>query len=504
MAQNINKTTGRNSVYTFDKGNMPTEFGPFIGEVVNNVDPTRSGRLQVYITQFGGGDKSDKSLWRTVSPLQTSGGATPKTSTSTGVGTYGTTNNQQSYGTAAPGPDIGTQVLCVFVSGQGLEGYYLGVIPPQGANHMTPAIGATSAAKPQNTNQSTYFANAPQLPVAEINNAPENTAITENPKFYDQTKPVHSYVAQSLFQQGVVNDPIRGPITTSSQRESPSTVSGMSTPGRPVYQGGFDDNTIVQQVSSGNVSIDKVNVVGRKGGHSLALDDGDVSGKNALVRIRTAKGHQITMSDDANSFYISHANGQVWLEFGQEGTLDVYTTNSINLRTQGTINLHADQDFNVYAGGNINMMSNVSTTMQSQGTFTCANKDALTLFSQTSIGVKSGGALALDSKNSSWNGGGGLVLQAGTIDLNPGSADSVAIPPGLVEYTMPDSSFNASSGWAVSSTGVKSIVTRAPAHEPWPYHNQGVQVNVNLSDGTNSSPPGAPTIPEGTSITKTA
>ena len=33
MAQNINKTTGRNSVYTFDKGNMPTEFGPFIGEV---------------------------------------------------------------------------------------------------------------------------------------------------------------------------------------------------------------------------------------------------------------------------------------------------------------------------------------------------------------------------------------------------------------------------------------------------------------------------------------
>jgi hypothetical protein len=504
VALNVNKTTGKNSVYNFDKGNMPTEFGPYIGEVVNNVDPTRSGRLQVYITQFSGGDKTDKSLWRTVSPIQQQGGATPKTSTSTGVGTYGSTNNQQSYGSAAPGPDIGTQVLCIFVAGQGLEGYYIGIIPTQGVNHMTPAIGSTSAAVPQNTNQSTYFAKAPQLPVSEINNAEENTAITENPKFYDQKKPVHSYAAQGLFQQGVVNDPIRGPITSSSQRESPSTVSGMSTPGRPVYKGGYDDATVVEKVSSGSVPADSVSVVGRKGGHSVVLDDGDASGKNSMVRFRTAKGHQVTLSDDGNNLYIAHANGQVWLEFGQEGTLDVYTTNSINLRTEGTINLHADKDFNVWAGGNINMKSNVATTLQSEGTFTCANKDVLTLFSQATIGIKSSGALSLDGKTSSWNGGGSLALQAGTIDLNPGSAASVAIPQGLVEYTMPDSSFNASSGWAVASEGVKSIVTRAPAHEPWPYHNQGVQASVNLSDGSNSSPPGAPTVPAGTTITKTA
>ena len=69
---------------------------------------------------------------------------------------------------------------------------------------------------------------------------------------------------------------------------------------------------------------------------------------------------------------------------------------------------------------------------------------------------------------------------------------------------MPDGLFNAGSGWAVSSTGLKSIVTRAPTHEPWPYHNQGVQVNVNLTDGGKSTPPGAPTVPAGVSITKTA
>ena len=501
MALNVNKTTGKNSVYNFDKGNMPAEFGPYIGEVVNNVDPTRSGRLQVYITQFSGGDKTNKSLWRTVSPIQQQGGATPKTSTSTGVGTYGSTNNQQSYGSAAPGPDIGTQVLCIFVAGQGLEGYYIGIIPTQGVNHMTPAIGATSAAEPQNKNQSTYFAKAPQLPVSEINNAEENTAITENPKFYDQKKPVHSYAAQGLFQQGVVNDPIRGPITSSSQRESPSTVSGMSTPGRPVYKGGYDDATVVQKVSSGSVAADSVDVVGRKGGHSVVLDDGDASGKNSMVRFRTAKGHQVTLSDDGNNLYIAHANGQVWLEFGQEGTLDVYTTNSINLRTEGTINLHADKDINMYAGGNLNLKGIGSTAIQSDGDLNIANKGKMTLFSQGSIGIKSTGSLALDSQLGSWSAKAALSLKGTVLLLNSGPGLPVQAPKGLTKYLQPNSEYNATTGWKVSPTGTESICTRAPTHEPYPYHNQGVAESTNLSDGTTSSPPDAPSVPDGVTIT---
>ena len=503
MALNQQRTTGRSSNYKFDRGGTPTDFGPFIGEIVNNVDPTRSGRVQVYIEQFGGGDKANKTLWRTVSYIPPFGGATPKTSTSAGVGTYGSTNNQQSYGMSFSPPDIGVQVLCFFVAGDPNQGFYVGVVPPQGANHMVPAIGATSASATQNENQATYFANSPQLPVTEINNAEQNTAINENPQFFNQTKPVHSYVASVLFQQGTVNDPIRGSINSSSQRESPSNAFGFSTPGRPIYQGGLQDSTIQQQVASGSVPPEAVNVVGRRGGHSFVMDDGDAGGKNSIVRIRTAKGHQITMSDDGNCFYISHANGQVWLEFGQEGTMDVYTTNSINLRSEGTINLHADKDFNVYAGGNINMKSKIGTTLESEGTFTGLSKAAMTLFSEATIGVKSNGQLVLDSQGGSWNSSGELILQGSTLELNPGFAPSVAVPTPLTEYTMPDSAFAASSGWAVSSDGIKSIVTRAPAHEPWPYHNQGVQNNVSLGTGSNTIPPGAPSIPAGTTITKT-
>ena len=503
MAINTPRTTGRSSNYKLDRGGAPTEFGPFTGEVMNNVDPTRSGRLQVYIEQFAGKDKTNPALWRTVSFLPPSAGATPKTSSSAGVGTYGSTNNQQSYGQTSGSPDIGVSVLCFFVGGDPNQGYYVGCIPPQGITAMTPAIGATTNAATQNINQDVYFSKAPRLPSTEINNAEQNAAINENPKFFEQPKPVHSYVAGISFQQGLTNDPSRGSISSSAQRESPSNVHGMSTPGRPIYQGGLSDDDITAKVASGSVSAEDVNVIGRRGGHSFVLDDGDQSGKNALIRLRTAKGHQITMSDDTNSLYITHSNGQIWMEFGQEGTLDVYSTNSINFRTQGTMNFHADQDINMFAKNKINMKSIKGTTIQSEGEMDLAVQGKLVLYSEAKIGIKADGSLALQGSRGSWKSLGALGLEGSTIDLNGGSTQAVETPTGLVTYTMPDTSFQTSAGWDVASDKLESIVTRAPSHEPWPYHNQGVAVNVSLQPGQPGSPPGAPTVPAGTTITKT-
>ena len=78
MAVNVQRATGRSSSYKFDKGGTPADFGPFIGEIMNNVDPTRSGRLEVFIEQFASGDKNDDTSWRTVSPVMQQGGSTPK------------------------------------------------------------------------------------------------------------------------------------------------------------------------------------------------------------------------------------------------------------------------------------------------------------------------------------------------------------------------------------------------------------------------------------------
>jgi hypothetical protein len=66
---------------------------------------------------------------------------------------------------------------------------------------------------------------------------------------------------------------------------------------------------------------------------------------------------------------------------------------------------------------------------------------------------------------------------------------------------MPETEFDSSTGWAVNPTGLESIVTRAPTHEPWPYHNQGVSVEVALEEGQPSTPPNTPDVPDGWSGT---
>ena len=52
MADNIIRTNGTAPNYKLDRGGVTSQFGPFIGIVKNNVDPTRQGRLQVYIEQL--------------------------------------------------------------------------------------------------------------------------------------------------------------------------------------------------------------------------------------------------------------------------------------------------------------------------------------------------------------------------------------------------------------------------------------------------------------------
>jgi len=503
--ENIQRNTGQPRNYKMDRGGMPVEMGPFIGRVKNNVDSTRSGRLQVYIELFGGSNPDDSSLWRTVNYCPPFYGATPAgASAGTGVFEQG---NPQSYGMWFTPPDIGTQVICFFVGGDPSQGYYLGCIPDQGITHMIPAIGSVDKAQAvtQNATQASYFAGSTRLPVTEINNS--NLAIADNPKYFDQKKPVHSYLAGILFQQGLINDQVRGSIGSTSQRESPSACYGISTPGRAIYLGGIgggaggDAGVTGKSLASQQPSA--ANVVARRGGHTLVMDDGDLQGKDNLVRIRTSKGHQITMSDDGDCLYICHANGQSWVELGQEGTLDVYTTNSVNLRSQGTINLHADDDINMFAGGTINMKSTKGTIMQSDMDMTVSNKGKLTLFSQGSIGIKSPGTVAISSQLGSWASGSSLSFNGSQIQLQGGPKIEVEAPKGLTKYLLPKVEFNNSTGWVAQPTGLESIVTRAPTHEPYPYHNQGVSTSVKLSGPAPTPPPAAPPVPKDVKITKT-
>jgi hypothetical protein len=498
---NYQRSTGTPNTFDQDRGGLPGSSGPYIGIVRENNDPTRMGRLQVYIETFGGPSEDDKSLWRTVSYCTPFYGATPKGG-SAGTGTF-LDGNQQSYGMWFTPPDIGTQVLCFFVNDDPSNGYYIGCLPENGITHMIPAIGGVdnTQAQTQNAAQAGYLSSSPRLPVTEINNAPSNPKTSESPTYFNEKKPVHSYVAAVLFQQGLNNDNVRGPIGSSAQRESPSNCYGISTPGRAIYQGGLGDTDNPKILDK--QSLQGIGVIGRRGGHSFVMDDGAQDGSDNLIRIRTAKGHQITMSDDGNCFYICHANGQAWVELGQEGTLDVYSTNSINLRTEGTINLHADHDVNIFAGGKMNLKSVKGTSVQSDGDADLATKGKLKLFSKGSMAIKSGSSLAIKSTLGSWSCGAALSLSGTLLLLNSGPGIPASGPKGITKYVQPNTEFNPSTGWQVSPTGTQSICTRAPTHEPYPYHNQGVAIKTSVvQDGQPSPPFDAPDLPEGFSITK--
>jgi hypothetical protein len=483
MSENIQRSRGKPQNYKFDRGGMSAEMGPYIGVVVNNVDNTRSGRLQVYIAEFGATapngkpNLTDPSLWRTVSYCPPFYGSTPQLGTSTGSGTY--PGNPNSYGMWFTPPDLGVKVICFFVAGDPSQGYYLGCVPEQSMNHMIPAIGSSSKFTFANAAQQRLLAGSNLLPVTEINGL--NPNVSANPRFWEQAKPIQSQVARILYQQGLINDPVRGSIRSNSQRESPSSVYGISTPGKPIYQSGINPKVLKSKLDAGlTVSNQDVAVIGRQGGHTFVMDDGDVGGTDALIRIRTAKGHQITMSDDGDCFYITHANGQTWIELGKQGTVDIFSTNSVNVRTQGVLNLHADKGINMYSGGPIRMKSKSSVAFEATTSMSMIGQQKLTMYSKGSLGLKTDSRMAFESKVGSWNAGSSLTLKAGVINLNGGSTIPVVTPNVQTGFQLPDTVLTASQGWVSRPKLLTTIVTRAPTHEPYAYHNQGVSAITDL------------------------
>ena len=466
MSNNIQRTK-KDPSYRFDRGGYPAEFGPFTGVIKSTVDPTRSGRLQVYIEAFVSGNlngknptastspEDDPQNWTTVSYMQQFGGATPPPpggGSTDSLGSY--PGNQNSYGMWFTPPDVGVTVLCVFVNGQRDQGYYIGTVPEQGLGSMLPAIGSSSqyVIDDNNENQKQYFSESALLPVTEINT--NNDELFNDPTFFSKPKPVHSYVAGTMFQQGLINDAERGPIRSSSQRETPSAVFGVSTPGSPIYQGGMQPNDIRQKINDGSIKPGQTQVIGRVGGHTLVMDDGDLEDNNKLFRLRTSKGHQITMNDSGNFFYIVHANGQTWLEFGSEGTIDMYSTNSINMRTAGDINFHADRDINMFAGRNVQIKSTNRMQLESMNTMVLDAQQDITMYSKATIGVKADGALTINS-----------------------------------------------AGWVAAPDDLTSICSRITTHEPYPYHNKGVDVPpFSFEPGKPTPPPGAEPVPAGVEI----
>lgn len=474
-----------------DSGGGNTKDYPVIGIVKDNIDPTRSGRIKVVI-QDGKGpvDTNDSGSWITVQYLSTFFGSIGSTSgkDKEDYGNY--KNNPTSYGQWQAPPDIGSKVVCIFINGDVNAGFYIGCIPEPETLQMVPAIGASDKVT-LNEGESDSYGGATRLPVTNLNTNNKDKA--DSDQFLNTPRPVHSYTASIMSQQGIIRDPIRGPISSSASREAASRVGwGVATPGRPIYEGGYDDENLPDNLEQSKG--EQLKVISRRGGHSIVMDDGDIIGRDQLVRIRTALGHQILMSDDGQTLMILHSNGQSYIELGKEGTVDIFSMNSINMRTQGDFNIHADRDINLHAMEKLNIQAkNIHVNSEEETKFR-AGKD-YRIESLNNYTVKAASAVALASGGeSSMVAGGQAFINGSKVNLNSGQ-------PGLKPATVPivpliaqtDTLFDKSKGWAAAPGKLLSIASRAPAHYPWANAGQGVDIKTsgNASDNLPAASSGA-------------
>lgn len=283
-------------------------------------------------------------------------------------------DTQKSYGMWFPTVEIGTTVLVVFVDGNPSDGYFIGCVPGRFQNHMVPAIAGTKEADITDADKKKYDTQQP-LPVGEINrkaNAQDKGMAVDKLK-----KPVHP-IADVFLQQGLLEDDVRGVSTSTSRRQVPNSVYGISTPGPFDRRPGAKQSFIGKIQSKSPIPVP----VSRLGGTQLVFDDGDdryqrktpagtggveyadtENGEkgdpnipyNEYFRVRTRTGHQLLMHNSEDLIYIGNAKGTSWIELTSNGKIDIYAEDSISIHTKNDFNFYADRDINFEAGRNINL-----------------------------------------------------------------------------------------------------------------------------------------------------
>lgn len=468
----IDHRSGTKVIKNLRKENTPAtrvDPHPYIGIVKNNLDPTRGGRVSVWIPDLGGVEE-DEQNWRTVGYASPYMGYTTNPDLADKNESFESVSN--TYGMWMVPPDIGVHVIVIFIAGDPTRGYWTSCVNPNLSHNMLPALGGSTNVL-LGTNQKTSDVN---IPVAEFNeNVTENVT---NSSFYNISKPIHTPQYDILKTQGLDLDSLRGSISSSSQRETPSAVFGISTPGRPINDPAEDPNYNVK-LNNNTLSSEYHKVKTRKGGHTFVMDDGTVQGADQLLRLRTAQGHQLMFHDTNEMIYLSHANGDTWIEMDKNGTISMYAKGGYNVNSEQDINFHSDKDINLDAGGGIRLRADKKIQIESQDTSLLQTK--LDVTTTGSIGFKVGGQFKVQSESKvSVQAGGVIALQGSQILQNSGGTETVDAVKVMKENQLSMTSLQ-NGLWRASTDKLNTICTSAPTHEPYERGNQAEFYNPDNS-----------------------
>jgi hypothetical protein len=435
--------------------------GPYEAIVVKHVEGSRMGQLRVVIPDWEGQEGTDGDGELSVSYASPFYGGTYGTDTQ--LTPTGPNTNGQSYGMWMVPPDIGCKVLVMFVNGDKDRGYWFACIYDSTSHHMVPALGRNVGGKQNVTvpddELATKLTSDTNAPVVEASTADPNAfdedAVTGTPRY------PHEFQTYVLINQGLDRDKVRGAVSSSSLRETPSNVYGISTPGRKITK---DDQ----------VKENPQKIVARTGGHSFVMDDGaakgssEPEGTDQLIRLRTSGGHQLLMNDTEGIYYLGSKTGLQWLEFSKDGSINIYGYAGFNVRSTGPMNFHSDSAIKFHAGGTIDINADYGININSIG--------SVGIQSMVSTSVKSMGLLSLSAVGAASLAGGascsvGSYLNTSILGalvlLNAGGRPPLAVPPmPVIPNRLPDTEFNGTV-WIPREGSLGSTCTVVPCHEPW-------------------------------------
>lgn len=353
--------------------------GPYLAKVISHLDPSFMGGLEVTLLRDQGNQKGEETQTYPVKYITPFYGSTAyefngqnKSTASSSLEGYNDT--QKSYGMWFVPPDIGVTVLVIFVDGNPSEGYFIGCVPSRFMNHMVPAIAGSGVVDISADDKKKYATTQP-LPVAEVNRRAND--LTQGTDVDKIKKPIHP-IADRFLEQGLLEDDIRGVTTSTSRREQPNMVFGISTPGPLDRRPGAKKSFVGRVNTKSKAPVP----VSRLGGTTLVMDDGDdryqrktppgigpveyvdtLAGKtgdanipyNEYFRVRTRTGHQILLHNSEDLIYIGNSKGTAWVELTSNGKIDIHAEDSISIHTKNDLNIRADRDINLEAGRNVNI-----------------------------------------------------------------------------------------------------------------------------------------------------
>ena len=492
--------------------------GVYVARVISHLDPSFMGSIEVTLLKDQNntpGEDAETHIVKYASPFF---GYTPFEFMGMNDGTNqtidGFNDTQKSYGMWFVPPDIGVNVLVLFVNGDPAQGYWFACVPGRFINNMVPAIAGSTEVSLDAEDKKRYGNTKSPLPVAEINKRLNGEKQEINP---EKIKKVVHPIADRFLEQGLLEDDVRGVVTSSARREAPSMVFGISTPG-PV-----DRRTNAKKAKVGkNDSKSEPVPVSRLGGTQIVMDDGDdryhrektaAEGPMKYVdlldqkeqkksnigeatipygeyfRIRTRTGHQLLMHNSEDLIYIGNARGTTWIELTSNGKIDIYAEDSISLHTQNDLNIRADRDINMEAGRNINMHTEsgklhveVATDMEflinNDSKLTVGNNLDILVGAKTKISsnndldIASGAETKISTvADMSIGAGGEQKINGSKINLNgPNNAEPASTADFVKPYDLHDNiATSTTAGWEVKryqSGIVKSFMKRIPMHEP--------------------------------------